>query len=281
VNIGAGIGMPQIPMSSLSWPNRIKAGLGRLPAGMFPVPQEVGAQMDPQTIKALRANALMQAGLGILAAQRQGAGLGAGMLAGLGQGQQVMSQGLGQAYAAQRGKREDDRLEMQDQRTKAMEERQARLDELAFKNQQGDDAFRASQAEYQREQDRIRLQERNQDQALDQKRFEATLGRQEAAEQRAREKEDLATRRYTSSVRKEFRLLPAVKNYETVLPIYESVKKAPTRGTAAWTGTTVSARSSTPTRWSARVNCSSRSRPAARCSACSARPASPWRRAGA
>jgi hypothetical protein len=182
--------MPQIPGSALSPLNRFNAaadrGLGKLGGALFAVPQEVASQMDPQTVAMLQKQALLQMGLGMLAARDKG--LGAGALAGLNQAQQVMGQGLGQAYVAQRGKREDERLTMQDQRTKAMEERQARLDQMTVEDRQGDVAYRASQDEYRRERDKVEDAYRRQqtaamaaERAADNARADAALRLQEEA----------------------------------------------------------------------------------------------------
>ena len=57
--------------------------------------------------------------------------------------------------------------------------------------------------------------------------FDAQMQRMAATDARASDKEDLQNRRFISSLRKEFRGLPSVKDYETVLPIVESARKAP------------------------------------------------------
>jgi hypothetical protein len=210
-----------------SWLQHVGQGLGQARNALLPVPEEVASQLDPRTIEALRRQAVLQAGLGMMSAGEKGQGLGTGALYGLDQAQQGLGQGLNQAWLGSRARREDARLGMQDVRTQRMEERQATLDRLALENQQGDVAYRQRMEERQAEQDRVRQTERDQDQALENARFNATLSRQTEIEKRALEKEDLQSRRYTSALRKEFRGLPSVKDYETVLPIIESARKAP------------------------------------------------------
>lgn len=227
--IGAGLAMPQIPGSALNPLQRFNAsaqrGLGRLGETLFAAPAEVASQIDPRTLAALQRQSLLQMGLGMLAARDRG--LGAGALLGLQQGQQTMGQGLGQAWAGQRTKREDERLDLQEQRTAETLARQQRLDAQALTDRQTDVAYRDSQAQYQREQDAARAQERAAERALDQQRFDAQMKRMAATDARANDKEDLQNRRFASSIRKEFRGLPSVKDYETVLPIVESARKAP------------------------------------------------------
>lgn len=112
-------------------------GLGQARNALLPVPEEVASQLDPRTIEALRRQAVLQAGLGMMSAGEKGQGLGTGALYGLDQAQQGLGQGLNQAWLGSRARREDQRVQRQDEwqslamaRALAQDERQAARDEL-------------------------------------------------------------------------------------------------------------------------------------------------------
>jgi hypothetical protein len=133
----------------------LKQGLGRfadaLQNGFYPVPEEIARDLDPETIKALRRQAAMQMGLGMVAAAEGGAPLGQGINQALQVAQQGMGQGLGQAYLAKRSQREDERLKLMDQRYSRREEiedrrwDQSRLDrreDVGYRDRQATEAAR-------------------------------------------------------------------------------------------------------------------------------------------
>lgn len=123
---------PQIPGAALPAWHRFNLaanrGLGRLGETLFAAPAEVAQQMDPRTVHALQQQALLQMGLGLMAARNRG--LGAGALFGMNQGQQTMGQGLGQAMLGRRSRLEDERLDLQERRTDALLDRQTGRDRI-------------------------------------------------------------------------------------------------------------------------------------------------------
>lgn len=132
--------------------------------GILPVPPEVAAGMSPETIKLLRQQALLQMGLGMVAAKEKGAQFGTGALAGLNIGQNSFNQGLGQAYAAERNAREDKRLQLLDERTQAELQRRAKLDEQTVK-------WKEREFAHQEAADKESLRRWNEDQALERRRL--------------------------------------------------------------------------------------------------------------
>jgi len=107
---------------------RLGSGLGQARNALLPIPEEVASQLDPRTVEALRRQAVLQAGLGMMSAGEKGAGLGTGAMYGLNQAQQGLGQGVNQAWMGQRAAREDQRLNLQESRYDAMLGRQERLD---------------------------------------------------------------------------------------------------------------------------------------------------------
>lgn len=117
---GGGIGMPQAPRPPMS-PNDVIAtqiagqrprmqtgilerisqgigrGLGKFGEAMTPIDPSVAATMNPEHLKALRQQALMRTGLGMMQAS-QSNGLGASIAQGLGQGIGGFDQAVQQSY---------------------------------------------------------------------------------------------------------------------------------------------------------------------------------------
>lgn len=153
--------MPQIPGRALPAWHRFNLaanrGLGRLGESLFAAPAEVAQQMDPRTVHALQQQALLQMGLGLMAARNRG--LGAGALFGLNQGQQVMGQGLGQALLARRSRREDERLDLQERRTQMLLERQDardRIEDARYETERGYRQSRDAAGDVERRSDNAR-----------------------------------------------------------------------------------------------------------------------------
>lgn len=108
--------------------DRFRTGLGNVRNALLPIPEEVASQLDPRTIEALRKQAMLQMGLGMMGAGEKGAGLGTGALFGLNEAQRGLGQGVNQAWMGQRAAREDTRLEQQDRRLTQQMERDAARD---------------------------------------------------------------------------------------------------------------------------------------------------------
>jgi len=131
----------------MGWLQNASQGLGRVRNALLPVPEEVANQLDPRTIETLRKQAMLQMGLGMVAAGEKGQGIGAGAMYGLNQAQQGLGQGLNQAWVGSRSAREDKRLEQYDRRLdiqekKADEDRKWQKDKYAEEQ-----AWRQTQAE--------------------------------------------------------------------------------------------------------------------------------------
>ncbi len=119
--------------------DRMKAGLGRIGENMLPIDEAYGA--SDQQKKAMRQNALLQMGLGMMAASNNGAGFGEAAAFGLGNAQRSLTGALQRGY-------ENARENRQEQRQKEQDERQLKRDEVA-------DNRWASEMNYRQEQDRI------------------------------------------------------------------------------------------------------------------------------
>jgi len=119
--------------------DRVKAGFGRIGENMFPIDQAYGA--SPAEQQALRRNALMQMGLGMMAASSNGASFGEAAAFGLGNAQRSLTGALQRGY-------ENARENRQEQRQKEQDERQLKRDEVS-------DNRWASEMNYRQEQDRI------------------------------------------------------------------------------------------------------------------------------
>ncbi len=218
----------------MGWLARAGQGLGRVRNALLPVPEEVASQLDPRTIEALRKQAVLQMGLGMMSAGEKRQGLGTAALYGLDQAQQGLGQGLNQAWLGSRARREDARVERQDQRqtvemarAAAHDERQLEQDRLERERYANERAYReAKDAEAQARWE----QGRKDDYAQLGMRLDASRQDQADAETRAAQRQAMQDKRVLSGLRKEYRSLPSVKDYETILPIYESVRKSPDTG---------------------------------------------------
>jgi hypothetical protein len=115
---------------------RLGSGLGQVRNALLPIPEEVASQLDPRTIEALRRQAVLQAGLGMMSAGEKGAGLGTGAMYGLNQAQQGLGQGVNQAWMGKRAAREDERLDLYERRMTAAETRAAATAKQAQENWQ-------------------------------------------------------------------------------------------------------------------------------------------------
>lgn len=73
-------------------------GLGRLRDGLTPIDPRVAAQMDPNYVKQLRSQAIMNMGLGMMSAAGRGGGFGESLAQGIGGGQQGLSRNIEDAY---------------------------------------------------------------------------------------------------------------------------------------------------------------------------------------
>lgn len=116
---------------------KIKRGLGQTGERMFPVDKAYG--LDQQQQQAMRKNALLQMGLGMMSASGQGAGFGEAAAFGLGKAQQNLTGALQQGY--------------ENARTNRLEQRQTQRDEVADKRWQ-------SELDYREAQDKAQLEQR-------------------------------------------------------------------------------------------------------------------------
>ncbi|MFY4731289.1 hypothetical protein, partial [Nitrospira sp. BLG_2] len=129
---------------------------------------------------------------------------------------------------------EDERLAMYDKRIRNQELQQDQ-DRLQSRiDMERNRLFQKQQ--FQAQQDNIATDNRLQQERFDasrrdqQKQFELQNKRLDVEAQRQRDSEMKNEKRFSSSLRKEFRTLPSVKDYEQVLPVVQSAKKAPDNG---------------------------------------------------
>jgi hypothetical protein len=124
----------------------IRSGLGRLGETIAPVDASTAANIDPEHLKQLRRQALMQSGLGMLAASGNN-GFGPSVAAGLGQGIGGFNKGVGTAYEraiqAQETKRQQDRQGVLD--TRYNEEQLYRRERDSESDRDDERNFQASQ----------------------------------------------------------------------------------------------------------------------------------------
>lgn len=85
----------------------ITSGLGRLQDNLFQVDPNVAGSMSPTELKGARNNALLHLGLGIIAGNRNGNGLGRAALLGLSDAENSFGQQTGLAYQLNRQKAQD------------------------------------------------------------------------------------------------------------------------------------------------------------------------------
>jgi hypothetical protein len=80
------------------WLSRLGTGLQNMGGALLPQNPQAAASMDPAQLAQIRNSALLQAGLGMMAAKENGAGFGQAALAGLGQGTNTYNGILQQSY---------------------------------------------------------------------------------------------------------------------------------------------------------------------------------------
>jgi hypothetical protein len=93
--------------------DRIRGGLGKVGDNLFPIDQAYG--MSPTQSQAARRAAIMQMGLGMMAASNNGARFGDAANYGLGQAEHSLTGSLQRGYENARQKAADDRQELRDQ----------------------------------------------------------------------------------------------------------------------------------------------------------------------
>jgi hypothetical protein len=142
---------------------RAKSGLGRIGENLFPIDQAYG--MSPAEQQTARRNALLQMGLGMVAASNNGAGFGEAAAFGLGKAQNNLTGALQRGYENARENRQEQRQKEQDERAMAQQE--------VMNNRW------ASEMNYRQEQDRIQNE-------MTQKRYDAAIAQDERGESWAR-----------------------------------------------------------------------------------------------
>lgn len=116
---------------------KLSRGLGSLRDALTPIDPRMAEGMDPNHVKALRNQAMLRMGLGMMANANQGGRFGEALAAGLGAGVGGFNRDIEGTY--QRGvearemKRDEDRLAVQDKRYDAQIARQEARDELEDK----------------------------------------------------------------------------------------------------------------------------------------------------
>lgn len=100
-----------MPESALPWQERMSRGLGRARDGLTPVDPNVAQHMDPNYLKQLRNQAMFTSGLGIMGAASNGAGFGAALNAGLGQGRAEFGRDIEDSYKVGVRKRDEARVD--------------------------------------------------------------------------------------------------------------------------------------------------------------------------
>lgn len=139
----------------------LQNGLGRLSQGMFPMDPAATQGMDPSQISGMRSNAMMQMGLGMMAAgNRPGASVGSSLAAGYFGAQNNLHGAMQQGF-------ENAKTNNAEKRAVNREDRQMERDNVL-------DARYGKQMDYQQEQDKIQLEQRRMEQDAAQKRFDAS-----------------------------------------------------------------------------------------------------------
>lgn len=90
--------------------------MGKLGQTLFPMNPQMTEGMDPEQIKAMQGQAMLQMGLGMMASAQNGGSFGQSVLGGFGQAQGSMQGRMQQAYQAARQKREETRQAANDAR---------------------------------------------------------------------------------------------------------------------------------------------------------------------
>lgn len=226
----------------------INGGLGRASSALFPVDPTVEAQ-NPAYAAQLRNNAMLQLGLGMAAAARQPGGTFAGAFgAGLGRASTDLNGAMQTAYQNARAARADQRADNREDREFAREERldarQQWLEDHTLEREKTQDARWQAEQDYRMEQAGLAQKRWESEQAAQaQWRSDQIAAREagtvpagyrkgadgnlEAIPGGPADPSGLAARKGAQSLRKEFRGLQSVKDYETTLPLVESVRTAP------------------------------------------------------
>lgn len=154
---------PQAPVRPMAQPTqvptmgeRLSGGLGRVGQALFPVDPNTG--MTPDQMKALRTNALMQMGLGMMASSGQGAGFGESLARGYGLASGNMQGAMQRAYenamsnraetrATDREKRLDEQAERAQAHQQWLEEHTLDREKTADERYSTEQDFRLKQAD--------------------------------------------------------------------------------------------------------------------------------------
>ncbi len=105
-----GMGQPQQPPAQpMGFGQKMLQGLGGIRDKLTPVDPRIAATMDPQYLQTMRNQAMLQAGLGMMAASSRGGRFGESLAAGLGQGLGGFNQGIGQQYQMGKEQRAEQR----------------------------------------------------------------------------------------------------------------------------------------------------------------------------
>lgn len=222
--------------------DRIKGGLGKMGDNLLQIDSRAAESMSPDQLAALKRNAFLNMGLGMMAASNRGAGFGEAAAFGLGQGQAGLTNALQRDYEMAREARR--------------EQRQQTRDEIEDRRYEEERAYRAEQDRIRQEMEREQMEESRrrfeENIALDraglglrerQLAMTAGLGRIPAGyRMRAdgtgyepipggpADMSGAAGRKASQQLRKEFRGLQSVKDYETALPLIQSAATAPDNG---------------------------------------------------
>jgi hypothetical protein len=251
---------PQAPVRNMAQPSqvptigqRISGGFGRVGQALFPGDPNSG--LSPEQQEALRRQAIMRMGLGMMSASNQGAGFGQALAAGFGQASTDMRGAMQRSYenamrnrAEVRAERREDRDDARAVRDEARADReqahQQWLLEHTLKREQVADDRYATDRDYRVEQDKLAQDRwRSEQDAMAKWRSDQIAARTQGdvpAGYRLRQDGNLeaipggpadpsglAARKGAQALRKEFRGLPSVKEYESVLPIIQAAKSSP------------------------------------------------------
>jgi len=95
--------------------DRIKGGLGKMGDNLLQIDSRAAESMSPDQLAALKRNAYLQMGLGMMAASNRGAGFGEAAAFGLGQGQTGLTNALQRDYQMAREARQEQRQQQRDE----------------------------------------------------------------------------------------------------------------------------------------------------------------------
>jgi hypothetical protein len=113
---GGGGGQQQQPQPQpMTWQQKMRAGLGRIGDNMLQIDSEAAKTMSPDQLAALKRNAFLNMGLGMMAASNQGAGFGEAAAYGLGKAQTDLTGALQRGYEHAREARQEQRQAERDQ----------------------------------------------------------------------------------------------------------------------------------------------------------------------